>query len=176
MSEQTFAVLTVIGPDRIGIAEDIAGLVASQGGNIEESKMAVLGSEFAAIVLVSMPPAELEALPALLKSRERELNLGFALKRTTGPQTMASGRSYLLETASLDGPGIVQAVTAVLKRHRINIEQLETETQPAPWTGTPMFRLRATLILGAGVSTAQLKADLARLEGERDLDISLRPA
>jgi glycine cleavage system transcriptional repressor len=176
MSAQTFSVLTVIGPDRIGIAEDIARLVAGQGGNIEESKMAVLGGEFAAIALICMPAASLEAFPALLKSREPELNLAFSLKATTEPRPMALGRSYLLETASLDSPGIVQAVTAVLKLHGINIEELETETQPAPWTGTPMFRMRATLILGSGVSAAQLKADLARLEGERDLDISLRPA
>jgi glycine cleavage system transcriptional repressor len=81
-----------------------------------------------------------------------------------------------LETVSLDTPGIVQAVTALLKRHRINIEELETETLPAPWTGAPMFRLHATLILDGSVSVARLKGDLAELEGEKDWDISLRPA
>jgi hypothetical protein len=39
-----------------------------------------------------------------------------------------------------------------------------------------MFRMRATLILGATVSLAGLKADLVELEGERDLDINLKPA
>jgi hypothetical protein len=49
MNNEIFSVITVIGPDRLGIAEDIARLVTSQGGNIEESKMAVLGGDFAAI-------------------------------------------------------------------------------------------------------------------------------
>ena len=67
------------------------------------------------------------------------------------------------------------SVTAVLKKRGINIEELESLTQPAPWTGAPMFRMRATVILGSGVSILQLRADLAQLQAERDLDITLRP-
>lgn len=176
MTSPTYSVLTAIGADRVGIAEAVATLVASRGGNIEESKMAVLGGEFAAILLVSMPGEALAALDAQLAGLERELDLHLELKRTTQPRNTASGRPYFLETVSLDTPGIVQAVTSLLKRHGINIEELETETQPAPWTGAPMFRMRITLILGTQVSVAQLKADLVELEGERDLDISLKPA
>jgi len=176
MSAPTYSVLTAIGADRVGIVEDIAGLVTSRGGNIEESKMAVLGGEFAAIMLIAMPGPALAALDVLLGGLGQELGLHLALKPTTQPRATASGRPYFLETISLDTPGIVQAVTALLKRHRINIEELETETLPAPWTGAPMFRMRATLILGATVSLAALKADLVELEGERDLDINLKPA
>jgi len=177
MSSHAYSVLTAIGADRIGIVEDLAGIVASRGGNIEESKMAVLGGEFAAIVLIAMAEPALAGLEAALGDLERDLALHLELKRTSRPQGLpAEGRPYRLETVSLDTPGIVQAITALLKRHRINIEELETATQPAPWTGAPMFRMHATLILGSGVSVARLKAELADLEGEKDWDISLRPA
>jgi glycine cleavage system transcriptional repressor len=176
MRNPAYSVLTAIGADRVGIVEDIASLVASRGGNIEESRMAVLGGEFAAILLVAMPAEALAELDPMLAGLGRDLDLRLELRRTTPPRSAGSGRPYLLETVSLDNPGIVQAVTALLKRHGINIEQLETETLPAPWTGAPMFRMRATVILGGQVPVAALRAELADLEGRMDLDISLKPA
>ena len=176
MTNQAFAVLTAIGPDRIGIVDDLSRLVASLGGNIEESKMAILGGEFAVIMLVSMAAPQLEILEGTLPGQEKALGLRMELRQTRQPEAARDGRPYTLETVSLDTPGIVLSVTAVLKAHGINIEELETLTQPAPWTGAPMFRMRATIILGPAVSIQQLKADLSLVEAERDLDITLRPA
>jgi len=176
MSTSSFAVLTAIGPDRVGIVDDLAGLVAARGGNIEESKMAILGGEFAAVMLVSLAPSHLDTLMASLADQGKALGLRLELKQTHAPAALREGRPYILESVSLDTPGIVLAVTAVLKAHGINIEELETLTQPAPWTGAPMFRMRATIILGPKVPVAQLKADLAQLEADKDLDISLKPA
>jgi glycine cleavage system transcriptional repressor len=176
MTTQAFAVLTAIGPDRVGIVDDLSRLIASLGGNIEESKMAILGGEFAVIMLISMAAPRLEALEGVLANEQKALGLRLELKPTRKPEAKQDGRPYILETVSLDTAGIVLSVTAVLKAHGINIEELETLTQPAPWTGAPMFRMRATIILGPAVSILHLRADLAQLEAERDLDITLRPA
>lgn len=176
MTSPAFAVLTAIGPDRVGIVDDLSRLVAALGGNIEESRMAILGGEFAVIMLVALADAKLATLEASLPDQGRALGLRLELKQTRKPEAARAGRPYTLETISLDTPGIVLAVTAVLKTHDINIEELETLIQPAPWTGAPMFRMRATIILEPAVSLQQLKTDLALLEAERDLDISLRPA
>ena len=176
MTTQAFAVLTAIGPDRVGIVDDLSRLIAPLGGNIEESKMAILGGEFAVIMLISLAAPQLEALEGALQGQERALGLRLALKPTRKPEANREGRPYSLETVSLDTPGILLSVTAVLKAHGINIEELETLTQPAPWTGAPMFRMRATIILGPAVSIPLLKADLAMLEAERDLDVTLRAA
>jgi glycine cleavage system transcriptional repressor len=94
---------------------------------------------------------------------------------THEPRTEEKGRPYLLKAVSLDTPGIVRSVTAVLRRLEINIEDLETETAAAPWTGAPMFRLSAHLVLGPSLSVGRLKEELARLQREYDLDIVLRP-
>src|SRR4051812_26945562 len=48
-------VLTLTGPDRVGIVEEVTGLVLERGGNVETSRMARLGGEFAILMLVSMP-------------------------------------------------------------------------------------------------------------------------
>jgi glycine cleavage system transcriptional repressor len=69
----------------------------------------------------------------------------------------------------------VHAVTELLRRHGINIEDMDTETASAPWTGAPMFRMRAHLVIPQGVSIAELRHELGAVEAERDLDIALKP-
>jgi len=176
MSIPAFAVITAIGPNRIGIVEELSGIVSNLGASISESRMALLGGEFAVLMLVEMVEGQLEGLERALKEKELALNLRIELKRTQQPSVPSKGRPYVLETVSLDTPGIVHAATAVLTQHGIDIEELETSTHPAPWTGAPMFHMRATIILGPEISLSQLKADLALLESERDLDIHLHPA
>jgi glycine cleavage system transcriptional repressor len=170
-----WSVLTAIGTDRVGIVDDISGAVLEHGCNIEESKMAVLGREFAIIMLVSGPPASVSSLGAKVGDLGGSLGMHIELKRTREPAGMETGRPYLLETSSLDTPGIVHSVTALLRRYGINIEDLETETAAAPWTGAPLFRMRAHLIVPSSISVAQLKDEFTRLQQTQDLDIELKP-
>ena len=59
---KAYVVLTAVGPDRVGIVDDISGSVTAAACNIEESKMAVLGGEFAVIMLVSGASARVDSL------------------------------------------------------------------------------------------------------------------
>jgi len=170
-----YAVLTAIGTDRVGIVDDISGAVSAGSCNIEESRMAVLGGEFAVIMLVSGAPPAVQALADGLPALGARLGLAMGCRRTNEPRPAASGRPYLLEAVSLDTPGVVHAVTAVLRGHGINIEDLETDTAAAPWTGAPMFRMKAHLVADPSVSLPSLRQDLARLQQDHDLDISLKP-
>ena len=173
---KAFVVLTAVGPDRVGIVDDLSGAVARAGCNIEESKMAVLGGEFAVIMLISGGGGSVDTLCRSLPGMEQSLSLHLECRSTHEPRAGAEqGRPYILEAVSLDTPGIVHAVTALLRGHGINIEDLETDTAAAPWTGAPMFRLKAHLVVGPSVSIAKLKDDLARLQKEHDLDILLKP-
>ena len=170
-----FVVLTAVGPDRVGIVDDISGVVSHAGCNIEESKMSVLGGEFAVIMLVSGPAGSVESLAESLPDLGQKLSLHIECRGTREPSAGDKGRPYLLEAVSLDTPGIVHAVTAILRSHGINIEDLETDTGCAPWTGAPMFRMKAHLVVGPTVSVARLKEELFHLQQEQDLDIALKP-
>jgi glycine cleavage system transcriptional repressor len=172
---KAYAVLSAIGADRVGIVDDISGIVAEGGGNIEESKMAVLGSEFAVMMLVSMEAEALEALVARTGELEARLSLKIAFKRTSEGRSSERGRPYSLETVSLDGNGIVHSVSGVLRRYGINIEDLETRTERAPLTGAPLFRMKANVVLGQGVAIAALRRELEELQTAQDLDILLMP-
>ena len=165
------AILTALGPDRVGIVDDLTALILEAGCNVEESRMAVLGGEFAVILLLSGGQHEVGRLIEGLPARAAGLGLQAALKETAPPQPDAGSRPYLLETTSLDTPGIVHAVTSVLRRHKVNILSLETDTAAAPWTGAPMFHMRARL--GVQGPIGGLREELAELEAGTSLDIRL---
>jgi len=46
-------VISAVGSDRTGVVQDLSKVILSCDGNIEESRMATLGSEFAMLLLVS---------------------------------------------------------------------------------------------------------------------------
>ncbi len=173
--DKAFAVISAIGADRVGIVDGLSGAIAEAGGNIEESKMAVLGGEFAIIMLVSLEASALESLAAEVPALEAEFGLRIGVVPTLAARAMEGGRPYCLETVSLDGRGIVHAISAVLRRRGINIEELETSTESAPLTGSPLFRLRAELVIGPGVPIAALRRELEELQAGQDLDLRLTP-
>jgi glycine cleavage system transcriptional repressor len=168
------ALLTAFGADRVGIVDDLTSLILEARCNVEESRMSVLGGEFAVILLFSGDEGEVRRLLEQLPARAAALSLQVSLKETAPPQADPAARPYLLATTSLDTPGIVHAVTSLLRKHRVNILDLETDTTPAPWTGAPMFRMRARLSVPGPV--AALREQLAELEAETNLDIRLTPA
>jgi glycine cleavage system transcriptional repressor len=170
-----YAVISAIGADRVGIVDGLSGLIAEAGANIEESKMAVLGGEFAVMMLVSLKAKDFEGLVANCKAVETGLGLRVEIKPTAESSAQIGGRPYGLETVSLDGQGIVHAVSAVLHRFGVNIEELETRTEGAPLTGAPMFHLRAGIVVGPGVAIAELRRALEELHPGQDLDIALTP-
>lgn len=170
-----FAILTAIGSDRVGIVDDLTTSILDKRCNIEESRMAVLGGEFAVMLLLSGAPADIEALIEKSAALAEELDLQISMKRTVAPKADPHMRPYIIESVSLDTPGIVHSVTALLRRHGINIENLETDTTAAPWTGAPMFVMRGRISMPPEISLAKLREEIETLEADQNLDIRLTP-
>jgi glycine cleavage system transcriptional repressor len=170
-----YALLTAVGADRVGIVDDLTSLILERQCNIEESRMAVLGGEFAIILLFSGEKAGVGRLLEELPARGSDLGLAVSAKKTVPPKTDPQARPYLLESVSLDTPGIVHSVTSLLRQYRVNIEDLETETTPAPWTGAPLFSMRARLSVPGDTPIARLREALEELEAETNLDVKLTP-
>ena len=85
-------------------------------------------------------------------------------------------RAFCVLTAiGTDRVGIVDDLSGAVSGAGCNIEDMETDTAAAPWTGAPMFRLRAHLVIGPSVSIAGLKGELSLLQEKHDLDIALKP-
>lgn len=170
------ALFTAVGTDRIGIVDDVSAAILEAKCNIEESRMALLGGDFAVLVLLSGTEEAVSRLAADAESIGKKLGLTATARRTEGPDLKADALPYILESSSLDTNGIVHSVAAVLRRYGINIADLETETSPAPWTGAPLFNMRARLSIPRSVSIPSLRNEIERLENDHNLDLRLYPA
>ncbi len=172
---KTFAVLNAGGTDRVGIVDEFTTRLLDYSCNIEESKMAVLGGEFAMIVLVSGDKAQIDRLLRDIAANDLVRNLDVTGKVTGSHADERNGRPYRIESISLDTPGIVHAVTGLLHTGNINIDELETETSGAPFTGAPMFHMRITAMIRPEVNVSELRASLAEIASDHDLDIRVVP-
>jgi glycine cleavage system transcriptional repressor len=176
MSE--YAMLTAIGPDRPGLVHSISNYILACGCNIENSRMAVLGGEFAMLILVAGEPAGIEKLLRGVEQASAASGLAVQARRTRPPAEAAAGGTipYTLEAYSLDHPGIVERITSFLAGRKINIHALDTRLANAPITGVPLFSLHATIDMPAQENVAQVRRELERIGAEQNIDIELKPA
>jgi len=168
-------VLTAVGPDRPGIVSALAVLLHEAGANIEDTRMAKLGGEFAVLMLVTGSEPVLSFVLAQRARIEAELGVHCTLGRTQKPVRNGDGLHYRLEVSGFDRPGIVQSITLVLSRLEINVASLTSAVVHAPLTGTPMFLLDADLEVPKKVSLPALRRAVAEACERENLDFSLEP-
>jgi glycine cleavage system transcriptional repressor len=166
-----YAVVRAIGSDRVGVVDDITTVVEQAGCNIEESKMSVLGGEFAVMMLVSGTGEAVEALGSHSYAEGPLADFSVDVVRTGRALVLKTGVPYVIESVSLDSPGIVHAVTALLAREKINIEELETGVGSAPFTGSKIFRMRICITVDGPKRASLVREALNRLAFDRDIDI-----
>jgi glycine cleavage system transcriptional repressor len=165
-------VLTAVGPDRPGLVRSISQVVLAEKASVEDSRMAILGGEFALIMLVSGTEAAISQVERDARGLESELGLTFVVKRTRRePERQFS--KYAIRVTGLDRPGIVHAVTDFLAKRKVNVASFESRLAFAPDTGTPLFVLEATLQVPAELTLGELERDLGALCQEENLDFSL---
>jgi glycine cleavage system transcriptional repressor len=165
-------VLTVTGPDRIGIVERVTGLLFAQGGNVETSRMARLGGEFAILMLVSMPADRVAGLDGDLAALAAD---GYKVTTSATDRTHTGARSdwlpYRIEVEGADDEGIIHEVAHYLSERGINIESVESETTPAPVSGSPLFSMRAQVVAPPALVGQGWEAGLQEIADRMNLEI-----
>src|SRR5947209_6352787 len=73
--------VTAVGADRPGIAAAVTTVLFEHGGNIEDSRMAILGGHFSMMLIVALPEgADSRALERALDAPARALDLLVAVR------------------------------------------------------------------------------------------------
>jgi glycine cleavage system transcriptional repressor len=174
-TENNYLVITACGEDKIGLVEKLSGKIADSGCNIEESRMAVLGSHFALIMLVSGPWHGLSRLETQLPPLGSQLGLTITQERTRKREHARSTIPYSAEVVTMDRPGIVRSLSTFFARNGINIEEVQTSTYPASHTGTQMFSVVMTVGIPANVHIATLRGDFLDFCDDLNLDATFEP-
>src|SRR3569832_1918204 len=152
-----YLVISALGKDRPGIVNTLSKSVLDSGCNVSHSRMAVLGGEFALILLIHGNEEAVAAMQRQLPALEERLQLSLNAKTTAPRHSEQRWLPYRERVVAMDHPGIVHRITEFFSAQKINIEELETATYAAPHTGTPMFSLTMTVAVPAGTAVARLR-------------------
>ena len=166
-------VITALGEDRPGIVDELSSTLFGHQLNIEDSRMSVLGGEFAVLLLVTGSEQAINSFIDKKQEAESVLKMTLTVKATEDSTASQTLIPYDVEVISIDYPGIVHKLSSFFSERQINIVDLETDRYAAPHTGTPMFSLHMTIGIPAKTSIAGLRDDFLNMCDELNLDAKI---
>ena len=167
-------VLTLTGSDRIGIVEHVTELILECGGDVQASRMARLGGEFAMLLLVSIPEGEAERLSGNVESLSEE---GFRVTVTETEWGVAARRKdwlpYRIEVRGANHEGIIHKIAEHLSKQGINIESIDTGVVPAPMSGAPLFTMDAIVVVPPGLPKNKWQDELEEVADRLNVELEV---
>lgn len=169
-------ILSAIGRDRPGLVGDLTKFMVERGLSIADARMLNMQGQFAMIMLVMGEDGSIvrvrEELPGFAQ--------GLGLTLTWAPEAAdwkpTKGLPFRLRVYSLDQPGIVHRVSSLLQRHGVNIEELESSLESAPFMGAPLFTVEMHVTVPPGIPLRALRQELEVTCTELNCDVDLEPA
>jgi glycine cleavage system transcriptional repressor len=172
---QNHFVISALGNNRPGLVHQLSKAVKDCGCNILDSRMAVLGGEFAVIMLLAGTWDAIAKIESMIPRLEDSLDLTLISRRTEVREKVANLMPYAVEVVASDRPGIVHDIAQFFSSRDINIEELFTGSYAAAHTGTPMFSLHVTISVPTNTSIAALRGEFMDLCDQLNLDAVMEP-
>ena len=172
---QNYLVITALGEDRPGIINRLSGAIADAGCNVVDSRMTVLGGEFAVMQMIDGRWDALARLEDALPGLGDELGLHIHWKRTREQERSRNLLPYSVEVVAMDHPGIVHQLAQFFSGRGINIRDLSTTRYPAAHTGTPMFAVNMLLEVPGETQIAVLREEFLDFCDQMNLDAVFEP-
>lgn len=172
--------LSAIGRDRPGLVADLAQLIFDCDANLEDSRMTILGTDFAVILLASADAdGAADALAVGAKRLERDHGLTILLRHLDGgPRSAVPApgmRLYRVSAAGEDKAGIVAGLCRVLAGHGANIAELTTRSRPGPG-GSPLYEMNVSVELPENAPESELREALRTVGDRLVIDVLFLPA
>src|SRR5437762_2827222 len=169
-------IVNALGPDRPGIVGQVTGHLHDAGANVLDSRMVNLRGQFAIILLIEAAPDHLAEIRQTLPALAEKMSLRLTLTDARLPAAPAKGLPFRLKTYSMDQPGIVHRISDLLREFNVNIEELSTRQESAPFAGTPLFLMEMRLTVPGAVSIQSIRSKLQSLCDTLNCDVDFEPA
>ncbi|UCE86512.1 MAG: hypothetical protein JSU66_01885 [Deltaproteobacteria bacterium] len=173
-------ILSAIGRDRPGLVAELAQLVFDCDVNLEDSRMTILGTDFAVILLCSATASDAgDRLAVGAKRLERDHGLTILLRHLEGgrrPAVPAPGTHlYRVRAAGEDKAGIVAGLCRTLAERSVNIADLSSHSRPGPG-GSPHYELSILVEIPKTLDLRELRSALDAEADRLVVDLSVDPA
>ena len=166
--------VTAVGLDRPGIVAAVSRVLYDLGGNIEDSRMAILGGHFAMVLIVALPTgADAKALERALAEPAGALELMTSVRPVAdAPPLHAEGSPYIVSVYGADKPGIVWQISEALAAANVNISDLATHVVGDQ---EPVYVMILEVDLPPGADAEAIGASLKVIGGELGVDVAFNP-
>lgn len=168
-------VIAALGEDKTGIIDEFSRCVLHSGCNINDSRMAVLGGDFALLLQVSGNWNNIAKLEDQLPGLEERLGLTITSHRTSDRDSRRDLLPYGVDVVALNQPGIVHNLARFFAERQINIQEMVTMSYPAAHTGTPMFSVHLTIEVKASTQISVLREEFMEFCDQLNLDAVIEP-
>jgi glycine cleavage system regulatory protein len=165
-------VLALIGPNTTGIVHRLAQIAADHDANWLGARMTNLAGQFAGIVHLELPEANVQALMAGFGEIER-MGMRLLITKVNAPASEPAIDVLRLEVVGNDHPGIVRDISDALARLGVSIENLVTDRTSGACSGDALFRASAALQVPGDVATSEVRAALESLAQDLMVDLTL---
>lgn len=171
---RTNIVLTLAGPDRVGIVEEVTKALLELDGNVETSRMARLGGEFTILMLVSLPEEQVGELELALEYL-KEQDYSITIRATRKGQTAAhpGWSPFRVQVQGADHEGIIHNIAAGLSSMGITIDSLDTWVNRAPMSGTGLFSMMALVVVPPQVAEGDWQDTVKQRAEDAGVDVDI---
>ncbi len=169
-----YFVVSLVGTDRYGLVDKVTAAIREGKGNLEDSRMAVLGTEFAMMILCSTGEEHSDKLEVALTTTSKELGLLMTLKPTSPRPTVEHTLPLTINVRGMDNEGIVHEIVRHLVSQGIAVEHLDSNVVNAPYSGVPLFEMQVQLRAPASISLGSLRKQLAGVADQLNVDIDVQ--
>ncbi len=166
-------VLTLTGRDKIGLVDNVTNVIAKRTGNVVASRMARLGGEFAILMLISVPESEFVNLDQDFQQVRGEGYQVTLLQTEDDSKKYAGWLPYEIEVTGADHEGIIHEISHHLATQRINIENMDTSSAPAPMSGTPLFTMKGIVLVPPHLNFHVLSDELEEIGDKLNVNVKV---
>jgi glycine cleavage system transcriptional repressor len=170
-----YIAISAIGNDRVGLVHDLSKVIADCGGNISESRMTALGSEFAILMLVAGNWHSVARIETELKKFAEAAGITLQIRRADERAVREDQVPYSVDVVCLDQAGIVSTLSGFFSARGIDISEMNTRSYPAPHTGAPMFGLYMIVNVPSTIHLGALREEFMDMCDNLNLDAILEP-
>lgn len=161
-------IITIVGPDKVGLVKSLAQTVAKHQGNWLASNFVQMAGRFAGFAEIHISEDDEAALASALQSLP-DLDISLSTGEVGAEQDTARA---LIEVTANDRKGIVQELTSVLNQFDLNIDKLETQCDSAPNWGNSLFKAQAKVSMARDITSDQIVEALEAIADDLMVDVS----
>jgi len=168
-------IVTLLGPNKRGIANEIFKLASHCACHIVESRIAAMNTEFSGTLLLAGNWNTLAKFEASLPRLEKKYEVRTLTRRTQSPTPAVAQLPYIAYIAAPDTPDVIHKMTQFLTEEAITIHELTSNTYKAPYSDQQMLSITVAFSIPLSKIIADFREGFALFCDDNNLDVAMEP-